>query len=245
MEKLYKSYTSSAVFSKYDEETFSNWGSLYFHHRILPQMHKNKDAAILELGCGYGRYLRVLQKLGYSDTSGIDISEEQISYAQEKLQLKNVTHGDALEFMKNTEKKYDIILMLDVMEHLSCEYGLDLATEIFRCLKPGGRLIVQVPNAMCPLQPILYGDVTHKQAYTSMSMKQLLISAGFTDIKASSLPTVVHGLKSFVRRGIWNVVFMPFIKLYLITTCGDLMGNIYTPNFLTIATKKQECTCLS
>ena len=128
MDKLYKNYTSAAVFSKYDEETFSNWGALYFKHRILPHMHKNKEAAILELGCGYGRYLRVIQKLGYSDISGIDISEEQVAYAQEKLQLKNVTHGDALEFIRNTEKQYDTILMLDVMEHLSSEYALDLAT---------------------------------------------------------------------------------------------------------------------
>lgn len=239
MDKLYKSYTSSAVFSKYDEETFSNWGALYLQHRILPHIHQNKDAAILELGCGYGRYLRVLQKLAYSDISGIDISEEQIAYAQEKLQLKNVSQGDALEFIKNTEKKYDTILMLDVMEHLSSEYGLNLATEIFRCLKPGGNLILQVPNAMCPLQPLLYGDLTHRQAYTPLSMKQLLISAGFTDIKASALPIVVHGIKSLLRRGIWNVFFKPFIKFYLITTCGELMGNIYTPNFLTIATKKE------
>jgi len=238
MDKLYKNYTSSAVFCKYDEETFSNWGSLYFKHRILPHMHKNKDAAILELGCGYGRYLRDLEKLGYSDISGIDISEEQVSYAKEKLQLKNVTHGDALEFIKNSQKKYDTILMLDVMEHLSSDYALDLATEIFRCLKPGGRFILQVPNAMCPLQPLLYADLTHRQAYTSISMKQLLISAGFNDIHTKSLPTIVHGFKSLIRRGIWNVFFNPLIKFYLITTCGELMGNIYTPNILGIAKKQ-------
>jgi len=78
---------------------------------IDPIRHKN----IFEIGCAYGFFLDTAQK--YFDTvSGIDISEDGIRYAQEKLNL-NVIQGD---FLKHDfgEQKFDIVCMWDTIEHL-------------------------------------------------------------------------------------------------------------------------------
>ncbi len=51
------------------------WKQLIDLHNILPQ---KKDAKILELGCGMGRFLMVLRDLEFTNTKGIDFNREFI-----------------------------------------------------------------------------------------------------------------------------------------------------------------------
>ncbi len=167
---LYKNYTSIAVLSDTPEKLFSQWGDLYFRKRILPHFPKDKSIRILEIGCGYGRYLLALSRLGYQDTYGIDISEEQINYAKQQLNLTNVAQADALEFLEDHQQNYDVVLILDVLEHLSLDYALTLLKKVQTALTSEGRVVIQVPNAMAPLSPNYYGDMTHLSLYSPRTM---------------------------------------------------------------------------
>lgn len=235
----YKNYTSTSMIAGVDEATVTAWSAGYFRQLILPHLPQSKDAIILEIGCGYGRHVKTLVQSGYRDVTGIDISEEQVAYAREKLGLNNVYLDDALAFLEQSDRQYDAILLLDVLEHLENEYAVTLINRIRASLKEGGRLVLHVPNALAPLAPYRYWDITHQRAYTNHNMNQTLLLGGFelAKIHHYELPTYAHGFKSAVRRALWRYAIKPTISAFMLTVYGDKMGGIYTINRLTVVQK--------
>lgn len=197
----------------------------------------DREAGILDIGCGYGRYLMALELAGYGNAYGIDVSKEQIAYAQERLGVRNCMRADALEFLNDKSDVYDVILLLDVMEHLDVAYAIDLCHAVRRALKPDGLFIVQVPNGLSPLCPHLYADLTHQRAFTTDSVEQMLRIGGFGNFRHAATPTPVRGLKSLVRRTVWETIINPLLKAYLLVVMGSTLGGIYTPNLLTVTKK--------
>ena len=237
-ESIYKNYTSTAVFSSEEEAAaFTAWGDLYFRRRVMPHLPVDKEVAILEIGCGYGRYLVTLAKLGYQNVYGIDISEEQIRYAQQQLRLTNVAQADAIDFLATHTQRYTTILLLDVLEHVELDYAITLLKKAAQALPAGGKIIIQVPNAMAPMSPNYHGDVTHVKLYSTRTMGQLLSMSGFRRFNHFELPPIPHSFKSRIRSLLWKGLLKPAIKGFLLTANGESMGGIYTSNFLTVATK--------
>jgi len=235
---VYKDYTSTSMLTGLDERELTQWSIGYFSANIGPHLPKNRDARIIEIGCGYGRNIQALQELGYGNVRGIDISEEQIDYARSRLGLTNVEVGDAVAALEGAEETYDAILLLDVLEHLELAYSVRLIQAIRGALKPGGIFVIQVPNAMSPLSPNRHWDLTHLRAYTTHSMEQHLRLGGFTEMRHYELPPHVHGMASLIRRALWFAVVKPLISAYMLVANSDRMGGIYTMNMLTVACRK-------
>jgi 2-polyprenyl-3-methyl-5-hydroxy-6-metoxy-1,4-benzoquinol methylase len=225
------------VLANADEAALTKTSVRNFERNILPILPADRLANILDIGCGYGRYLMALDLAGYGNVHGIDVSEEQIAYAQERLGLRNCACADALEFLGGQSGTYDAILLLDVMEHLDVAYAIELCRAVQRALTPDGVFIVQVPNALSPLCPHLYADVTHQRAFTTDSVEQMLRIGGFHNFKHFATPTPVHGLKSLVRRTVWEAIINPLLKAYFLVVVGSTLGGIYTPNLLTVTKK--------
>lgn len=237
-EGIYKNYTTTSVLSGVDPEKFTAWSHLYFKEFILPHMPADRNAAILEIGCGYGRYTVLLTKdLGYVHTTGVDISEEQIEYAKNQYHLQNVYCRDAVEFLQQEQRNYDAVILMDVLEHLELEYAVKLLRLIHGSLNAGGKLIIQVPNGLSPLKPIFYGDVTHVRAFSVNSMSQILRMAGFTTFEHKSLPPLIHGIWSFLHRMIWSFIVHPLIYVFVTLSHGNPVGGIFSSNLLTIVRK--------
>ena len=59
---------------------------------------EDKGAAILDVGCGRGEFLRFLQVEGYVNCEGIDLAEEQVE--QSKRWNLPVRCEDALDYLK-------------------------------------------------------------------------------------------------------------------------------------------------
>jgi 2-polyprenyl-3-methyl-5-hydroxy-6-metoxy-1,4-benzoquinol methylase len=237
---LFENYTSTAVLANADEATLTRISSRNFERNILPLLPADRQAKVLDIGCGYGRYLKALESSGYVDVYGIDVSEEQIAYARERLGLRNCMCGDALEFLGDQSGTYDVILLLDVMEHLDIAYAVELCRAVHRALKPGGLFVVQVPNGLSPMSPHLHADVTHQRAFTTQSVEQVLRRSGFSGFRHSATPMPVHGLKSLIRRTVWELVVNPLLKAYFLVVVGSTLGGIYTPNLLTATTKSPD-----
>ena len=80
--------------------------------KILKKYINNSDK-ILDVGCGVGRNLVLLNQLGYKNLIGTDISEEMVALSK-KLGF-NVVKIDDLEKIND---KFDTILMSHVIEHV-------------------------------------------------------------------------------------------------------------------------------
>lgn len=91
------------------------------------------ETRVLDAGCGEGVLVDE-----YADR--LRISGLDMSYASDR-----VTRG-SLTALPYADGEFDRALCLDVLEHLSFDEQPRALAELFRILKPGGRLLVSVPN---------------------------------------------------------------------------------------------------
>lgn len=143
---------------------------------ILPE---NKDAKILEVGCANGMALLTLKELGYYNVKGIELSTQLANIAK-SFELE-VIEGDALELVKTETEKYDLVFMIDVLEHLPVDKIYSFLRDTYKILKDKGRLMLIVPNAISPAGSYYrYIDWTHQISFTPTSISYLLENAGFS-----------------------------------------------------------------
>ena len=108
----------------------------------------NKDALILDLGCGYGRISNLLASKGYK-VEGIDISRKLITYAKKEAREKGLKIkyyvGDFLSY--RFKKKFDVILCLwsTIFHFIKEEDRIKLLNKVYRILNKKGRFIVEFP----------------------------------------------------------------------------------------------------
>lgn len=142
---------------------------------------KDKDASIFDVGCGMGRFLLAFREKGYKNLSGIDIDNYQIKIAKkEKLDVKL---SDASNFFVQNKKQYDLVTMIDCLEHVEKDKQIDLLKYINKSLSADGELLIRVPNALAPAFGYFrYIDFTHKWSYTDTSLTYVLKNAGFNYI---------------------------------------------------------------
>jgi len=137
-----------------------------------------KTGELLDIGCGSGQFLYFLRSEGYDRLTGLDLDKKQISIAREL--GFNVHEQTALDFLVQSNDGYDMIVMLDIIEHFTREELFPILREVYRRLRPGGRFIVSVPNAESPTGPAcVYGDITHETSFTSLSLAEMLFCHGF------------------------------------------------------------------
>lgn len=108
---------------------------------LIQGLNLAPEAAVLEIGCSGGPLMQRLRATGYTDVTGIDISEAAIELAQARgVPHVSVMDGTALTF---GSARFDVVIASDVLEHIEDEARA--LREWVRVLKPGGQLLVFVP----------------------------------------------------------------------------------------------------
>ena len=201
--------------------------------RFIPPDRRLK---IVDLGCGPGASLYFLKLAGYTNISGVDISLEQIEQAH-RLGLTEARQGQIDSFLAGTSpESIDIVLLFDVLEHLSREELFTTLDEVYRILRTGGRCIVHVPNAEGLYgMRIRYGDLTHELAFTPQALQQLFTTVGFRSVQTFEDKPRVHGILSGIRRAVWAVGTLPH-RILLAAETGRTQF-ILSQNMLAVAKK--------
>mgnify|MGYP001599530865 CR=1 FL=1 len=229
-DKLYERYATTQALEDPGREEFSTLRA-YFG-KFLP---REKEAEILELGCGNGNFLAWLHSLGYENSSGVDISTEQIERGN-ALGVKNLILQDAHEFLRERKNCFDIIFARDFLEHIPKGEIVELATLIRNSLKEGGVFVCQTLNGESLLAGrLFYGDLTHETAFTWRSIRQICLVAGFTGVETYPQKPVLKGVKSFIRYCLWLMIERA-LRIYLLAATGDAKG-IFTQDILFRAEK--------
>jgi 2-polyprenyl-3-methyl-5-hydroxy-6-metoxy-1,4-benzoquinol methylase len=195
--------------------------------------HLEKTSSILELGCGHGRILRYLQHKGFTQVSGIDVSEEQIELAQKS--GLNAKKADVFEYLeKQPPASLDCVIAIDFVEHFTKEELLRLFELIHTAMKPNGTVLLQTVNGegLFP-QQIIYGDLTHSTILSPGSMSQLLAVTGFHDMRYFECAPIPSGLKGILRSFVWKLIRAGANTVRRIES--NKTQSVWTENFITSA----------
>ena len=235
--KLYGSYVSTAQTAVSVDGNVPLELSAYpqLRHVIERHVPADRSVRIADLGCGHGALIFCLRTLGYVSIEGVDVSPEQVALAK-RLGIGGVSHGEIADFLKNRTANYDILFIMDVLEHLDKQELVDLLELVREALTEGGKVIIHVPNAEGIFgMRVRYGDLTHQICFTPQSIRQTLLATGFKHISVYEDKPIVHGTKSLIRRVLWD--FLTVRERLLLLAETGAMGHVLSQNMLVVTGK--------
>ena len=129
---------------------------------------------ILDCGCGTGHNLHMLRK--YGRAYGIDLTWAGLQYARAQGE-RQVARASAAQ-LPFPDARFDLVTSFDVIYSLPDEVERDAIAEMFRVLKPGGRLILNVAalESLRGNHSVLSGEV---RRYSKRDLRRRLEAAGF------------------------------------------------------------------
>lgn len=133
-----------------------------------------RDLKVLEVGFGNGDFMTFCKRRGWSAT-GTEINPKLVTEARSAgFDARAASDLDVLE-----ADSFDLVVTIDVLEHIPPEGTVSFLQSLLRALRPGGVLIAHFPNADSPFG--LYnqnGDVTHVNAIGTGKARYYAQAAG-------------------------------------------------------------------
>jgi 2-polyprenyl-3-methyl-5-hydroxy-6-metoxy-1,4-benzoquinol methylase len=180
---------------------------------------------ILDVGCGAGFFLRALSGEGWV-TWGVEIGAQAAQAAGRFVPEHHVFRG-TLEEAGFADAKFDVVTFWSSLEHTN-EPRANLL-EARRILRPGGSVIVQVPNAASYQATLFKGDwfaldaPRHRYHFTPESLQRILRETGFSIYKTTFLSRAhnTHALRQSLKFKLWQrsplhraafLLAIPFLK---------------------------------
>ncbi len=145
---------------------------------------------VLEIGCGTGLFTKKVSELTQAPITAIDLSYDLLDIARSSSNISNVKflYGDAMS-MEFGDKEFDVVFGSSILHHLNFEKSLQ---EMFRVLKPAGRIVFAEPNMLNPqifIQkniPFIkerLGDSPDETAVVRWKLAKQLKRIGFVNIR--------------------------------------------------------------
>lgn len=134
---------------------------------------------VFEIGCGAGGVLLPFLERGCT-CSGCDFNDEYLAFGRRRgLDLRS---GAVAELLADNSQ--DLIIMSHVLEHFANPID-ELALAVAK-LKPGGRIIMEVPGVFSIhkvyFSPIFYLQNAHVYGFFARAMRELLLTAGLEPV---------------------------------------------------------------
>lgn len=167
-----------------------NWWYAERRHLLADSVRTLTPGTAIDIGAAGGGNTRVLTGLGWRAIA-LEYAEAGAGICAGR--RLPVMRADATQLPVRS-RSADLVVAFDILEHIVDDKGA--AAEIFRVLRPGGRLQIAVPA-----DPRLWSGhdeaVGHVRRYTRGTLTDLLLGAGFTVESMSS----------------WNVLLRPVVAM--------------------------------
>ncbi len=175
-------------------------------------LREKKDIAILDVGCAKGIVGKILSENNFPNVDAVEVDEHARKVAKEFYHF-------IYPSIDNVDKKYDLILLLDVLEHI--ENPKNFLENLLTKLSPSGKLLLSVPNVAFLLTrlQLLFGnfnytqkgilDRTHLRFFTKKTILNLLQNIPRLRIlstKVSSVPIELFLNKNIANSCSWETI---------------------------------------
>ncbi len=196
---------------RYRDRNFHPQTKNLYHSQVLfLKKPVASGTSLLDLGMGTGRFLSTAKERGYVVT-GTDFEKDAVVAAKTVFKLDDVYDMDVESFFKKfPERKFDIITMFEVLEHVD---GYSFFPYIKNALKSGGYFAVTVPNRDC-WKPLLAheGPPIHLTRWSQESIKIFLGEYGFKVVSIKRLPIPLRLLISYFNDWTKGILSFSILK---------------------------------
>jgi len=135
--QIRKIYSRTA--ENYDK--FWDFYSVPSYSKTLARINLQEDSKVLDLGCGTGELLNILEdRFPSSDLTGIDLTEEMLAIAKQKLSSRVELLLGSVTNLPFDSESFDWVIMSNIIGHLSDKKTALL--EAYRVLKNPGRIVI-------------------------------------------------------------------------------------------------------
>ncbi|WP_419817061.1 class I SAM-dependent methyltransferase [Glaciibacter flavus] len=191
-----------------------------YFEREMNRISRGRAArTVLEIGFGDGRFLEFMRALG-CEVTGVELLPELVHRAVSAgFRAYRADEPNAL-----SGQQFDLVVALDVLEHIPPEQTVEFLASLKDRLADRGRVVLRFPNADSWLgSPFQNGDPTHVNAIGLMKMQYYAQEAGLriTSFRAPAR----RGFKSSVIYGIHGLTAAPVIK-----AAAGLTRALYFPD---------------
>lgn len=189
------------------------------------------DGSVLDIGPGFGELISVLNQHGLTDIDILDQDQGVLDHCQKNFQIKKVIKTTGGDPSKALKRKYDLITLTQVFEHIPKSSYETWLRGLYKHLKPGGYLVITSPNGANPLVGTeRYGDLQHENLFTIYSFQQLMHQLNLKgvsyEIKGFEIP--LNSPLNALRRLAQKSLHAFFILLMLVN--GAIFQTLLTPN---------------
>ncbi|PIU03556.1 hypothetical protein COT44_02510 [Candidatus Shapirobacteria bacterium CG08_land_8_20_14_0_20_39_18] len=215
----------------------------YIRYNFSPYLKKlNKNSRILEIGPGFGEFINILNAKGITNIDILDNSKEVLEYNKSHYKLDQVFLTPNISSADKKIGQYDLIFLLQVLEHIPPEKYKDVIQILYKHLKSTGYIIITVPNAgnLLGLSE-RYNDLQHQASFTEISLREL---PAFCEIENYQVEIKGYRIPPYNLINILRIIAQRFFHfflsiLYLIN--GGVYLKIYHPNISLIIKKNKSC----
>lgn len=237
--RVYASYMSNGFKDSHSRRKEFELHNKYFKKNYLKYMPKDKNITILDLGCGMGQFLNFCWHEGYKNCTGIDVSRENVNFVKKQhLSNMKVYCSSITDFLYDKEQCFDVIVLNDVIEHLTKEEIFDVMDDVQKALRKDGVFFIKTPNMANPYVSTVgrYIDITHEIGFTEKSIRQVLKATGFNKIHI--IGTDIYILNPVISITAKIVSKIVNISLYILSALyGRTSIKIFEKDILAIAYK--------
>jgi len=135
---------SSALYAGESESL--EWAQARKLARIVALLQPEEDATVLEIGCGWGALALALANHHGARVTGLTLSAEQLAHAQQRVAERGLGKQIDLRLQdyRDVQGQYDRIVSIEMLEAVGERYWPVYFETLRRCLRSGGRAVIQV-----------------------------------------------------------------------------------------------------